>query len=349
MPLLAENRLRSAVNLLIAILLALGMWYVVVGSEQVDAQFEVRLEYRGLPENLTVRYGMVGRALIRLRGPAELMRGLHSRDLSHTVDLSGVQRGANVLPLNLNSSDFKAYEIIEISPIRLLLEVDALAEKTIPLQAEISPLPEASRLRMSAFLLDPAFVTVRGAESLIRPLESLRVNFDPSQDSEAGARAINVAIAAPDQITISPPITTIRYTMGVKTSEIELYRMVQLDVDNRADYEVHPARIKLNLEIPEDHENDVAYQASIRIIARPSGNLSPGNEEEVPILVILPSGSRLLSTNMAAVTIRLKGVDENPGQGILELPALTTQNSPQAENSAENDPAPPQTIQNPSP
>ena len=122
-----ESHWQTVKYILLSLLLAVGLWYVVIGSAQVEAQFDLRVDYRGLPEGLVVRDGMVNRISVRLRGPGELLRGLHSRDLAYTVDLSEVKKGANVLPLSVDSlTDLKSYEVVDVSPSRLVLEVDAL-------------------------------------------------------------------------------------------------------------------------------------------------------------------------------------------------------------------------------
>ena len=92
----------------------------------METQVELRVEYAACPTDSSAA-GMVNHISVRLRGSAELLRNLHSRDLVYTVDLSGVQRGATALPLAVDSMpDFKAFEILEIMPSRLVLEADAL-------------------------------------------------------------------------------------------------------------------------------------------------------------------------------------------------------------------------------
>lgn len=310
-----ESRWQAVKYAALSFVLAVGVWYAVIGSSQVEGQVEVRVDYRSLPEGLVVRDGMVSRVAVRLRGPAELLRGLHTRDLACTVDLSGVKRGANVLPLDMaDIPEFKAYEVVEVSPGRLVLEVDGLAERVLPLEASVSPLPEDAPLRLTHVLLEPSFVTVRGPESQIRPLEHLTVSFDPNQDLSEGTRAVNVAISAPDQVDISPPVTTLRYTLALKTVELEIQRLVQLDADDRGQYVVTPDRVKLLVEVPEGRVRDAAYQAAIRVVVRPPARAA-GVDVAAPVLVVLPAGARLVRVEPSGVEIRRRNAPAEPERG----------------------------------
>lgn len=299
-----DSHWQTVKYILLSFLFAMGLWYVVIGSAQVEAQVDVRVDYRGLPEGLVVRDGMVNRLSVRLRGPGELLRGLHSRDLSYTVDLSGVKKGANVLPLSVDTlTDLKAYEVVDVAPSRLVLEVDALTERVLPLEVNITPLPDAAPLRLTHVLLEPSFVTVKGPESQVKPLEHLSVAFDPNQDMSEGTRAVNVAIAGPDRVEITPPVTTLRYTLALKTTELELRRVVQLDAEERARYNVVPRTVDLTVEVPEGRVRDAEYQAAIRVVVRPPRLAQTGDSAEAPVLVVLPAGARLVRVTPSAVTL----------------------------------------------
>ena len=144
----SKQHLQTVRSVLLSLAFAVGLWYVVTGSAQVEADVAVRVEYRGLPPGLLVDEGMISN--VRLRGPAELLRSLHDRDLTYTVDLSEVKRGANVILLEPGRLlDFKAYEVVNSRPNRLVLEVDAQAEKIVPLEALVTPPGEASELRLA--------------------------------------------------------------------------------------------------------------------------------------------------------------------------------------------------------
>lgn len=316
MPSTTESRWQRITTVVLALLMAVGIWYVVIGSEQVDAQFDMRLDYRGLPEGLVVRNGMVNKITVRLRGSAELMRGLNSRDLTYTVDLAGMQRGANVLPLTADTMpEFRAYEVLEVIPARLMLEVDVLTERVLPLEAVFVPLPDDSPLRVSDISLTPAYATIKGPETVVNPLQSLSVPYDPAREMAVGNKAITVAVSAPEQVIVTPPVTTLRYSLSLKTREVALERIVQMEAPNRNLFTLEPRRVRLRVEVPEGKVEDAEYLAAIRVVVQPPANLEPGTADPAIVLPLLPEGARLVAVEPASITVTGASLPVSPDSG----------------------------------
>ena len=94
-----NSRLQTVLSVLLSLVIATGLWYLVVGRDHVETQVELRVEYRGLPDGLVIREGMVNHISVRLRGSAELLRNLHSRDLVSQIVMSGRQGGGDRVAL----------------------------------------------------------------------------------------------------------------------------------------------------------------------------------------------------------------------------------------------------------
>lgn len=324
---ISNSRLQTVLSVLLSLVIATGLWYLVVGRDHVETQVELRVEYRGLPEGLIIREGMVNHISVRLRGSAELLRNLHSRDLVYTVDLSGVQRGATALPLAVDSMpDFKAFEILEIMPSRLVLEADALTERVVPLENKMLPLPEDSPYLISHAILEPSFVTVKGPETQVNSLDRLIVVYDPTKNASEGPHEANVAIVAPPQVEITPPVTTLRYSLDLKTKNVTLTRDIQLDNEDEG-YSVRPASAKVEISVPEALVEDRDYLDAVRVIVRQPSNFMPGDSAEVTPIVMLPSGSGLLSIEPPTVMLYSRtDIDPEsrawaPAESIFSLPS----------------------------
>ena len=124
--------------LLVAFLLALGLWYTLNAREQIERVVEVRLDYKGLPTGLIVTGGQLNKVSVRLRGPQELLRSMTNREISYTMDLSGVTPGKNVIPLTTGENkppELRAYEVLEVTPSRMILEVDKIMETNLPVRS----------------------------------------------------------------------------------------------------------------------------------------------------------------------------------------------------------------------
>ena len=314
MPSASNSRLQTVFSVMLSFVIATGLWYLVVGRDHVETQVELRVEYRGLPSGLVIGDGMTNHLSVRLRGSAELLRNLHNRDLVYTVDLSSVKRGANALPLHVaDMPDLKPFEILEVLPSRLVLEADALSERVVPLASRLIPLPEHSPHILSQVMLEPSFVTVKGPETQVNTLESLAVVYDPSKNTSEGQHEANVAITAPPQLEITPPVTTLRYTLELKSESITLDRAVQFN-DADGEYAISPSLVQVELSVPESMLNDGDYLDAVRIAVRPPDGLKPGESAEVPPLAMLPSGAKLIRVEPASVRIARKatGADDTP-------------------------------------
>lgn len=327
MSLISNSRLQTVLSVLLSLVIATGLWYLVVGRDHVETQVELRVEYRGLPDGLIVREGMVNHISVRLRGSAELLRNLHSRDLVYTVDLSGVQRGATALPLAVDSlPDFKAFEILEIMPSRLVIEADALTERVVPLENKILPLPSDSPYLISHAILEPSFVTVKGPETQVNSLDRLIVVYDPTKNASEGPHEANVAIVAPPQVEITPPVTTLRYSLDLKTENVTLTCGIQLDTEEEG-CSVRPDHVKVELSVPESLVEDRDYLDAVRVIVRLPADFRPGDSTEVTPIVMLPSGAGLISIDPASVMLfsRTDTDTENrewsPAESIFSMPS----------------------------
>ncbi|MBR3881343.1 MAG: hypothetical protein IKJ34_07110 [Mailhella sp.] len=306
MPSASNSRLQTVFSLLLSLVIATGLWYLVVGRDHVETQVELRVEYRGLPSGLVIDEGLTNNLSVRLRGSAELLRNLHSRDLVYTVDLSSVQRGANALPLRVaDLPDLKPFEIMEVIPSRLVLEADAVTERVIPLASKILPLSKDSPYLMSDVILEPSFVTVRGPEARVNALESLSVTYDPNKNTSEGSHEANVAIAAPTQVEITPPVTTLRYSLEIKSESVILNRVIQLE-DESGEYSISPTKALIEISVPESLAHDNDYLDAVRIVVRPPADMELDSSADVPPMVMLPSGARLDTVSPAAVVMTRK-------------------------------------------
>ncbi len=87
-------------SLLISIIAATGMWYVVSVRDRIEAQFDVFIDYYGIPQNLMVTDGLIKKISIRLKGPETLLRSIPKQHLNQQVNLSEIKRGVNIVPLS---------------------------------------------------------------------------------------------------------------------------------------------------------------------------------------------------------------------------------------------------------
>ena len=188
--------------LLVAFLLALGLWYTLNAREEIERVVEVRLDYKGLPPGLIVTGGQLNKVSVRLRGPKELLRSMTNRELSYTLDLSGVTPGKNVIPLTSNDKppELRAYEALEVTPSRMVLEVDKIMETNLPVKVSLRSSPATSSVRLKDVMVTPAQVTVRGPAGVVSGMKDIQAEIpvDLSAVARSARRGADPAIRCGD-------------------------------------------------------------------------------------------------------------------------------------------------------
>ncbi len=297
---LTNQRTQTILSIMLSFVIASGLWYFVVGRDHIDTQIDLRVEYRGLPSGLTILDGAVSQLSVSLRGSEELLKGIRSRGMTYTVDLSSVQKGANQFPVQLSElPEFKdrGVEIVEVSPSRIVLQIDAVLERIVFLEQRILPLPKDSPYVVSRVSLTPSSVTVKGAESRIGTLEKLAtVPHDPSKNASEGRHTEQIAVNAPAHVEVTPPVATLSYYITPKTVSVRRHLPVEIE-GVEGDFEFSPSEVDVVLNVPEKQSTNQEYTKNLHVLVRNAGNILPGASQYLPVtLVGLPEHAYIAST-----------------------------------------------------
>lgn len=290
--------------LLLAFVAASAMWYTVTVGDRVDAQIDIRLDYKNVPENLIVMDGLLNKVTVRIRGPQTLLRSINPQDLSQVINLSRIKKGSNVIPLvpEKLDSNIRAFEVVEVVPPRLTLEVDALVERTLPVKPVLKSLLTGSVLTVDGMTISPPNVTVRGPESLLSSMRTVALNIPLDPSAVAGIHSQMFALDLPSLVTASPGAVKVEYTITSGRKELALQRDVIVDAPDRRHYTVSPASISLRVEIPEALLKNNGYLNKARLTVTPP-LMKGGSTELVPVRVELPDGMRLVEPVQSSVSV----------------------------------------------
>ena len=94
------KKMPHLLSLIVAIITAVGMWYVVSVRDRLEAQLEVSIDYNGVPPNLVITDGLISKVHVRMRGPELLLRAISQQTLTQAINLSGIKKGTTVVPLS---------------------------------------------------------------------------------------------------------------------------------------------------------------------------------------------------------------------------------------------------------
>ncbi len=286
---------------------ALTLWYTVNAREQVERVVEVRLDYKGLPPGLVVTSGQINKLEVRLRGPLELLRSLAGRELSYTVDLSGVTRGNNVIPLvGGRAPEWRSYQVLEVTPSRLTLEVDNILERKLPVKVEFRASPLVSSLRMEDVSVTPGQVTVHGPAAEVGRLRRLTVEVPADLSAEGKQVTTEAAVLAPSSVEVSPTTVTVRRRLVIQRRNISLQRDIITEWTPDRNIFILPSQVNLVVSVPRSAINDAGYLAQIQAwvdLQQPEASGVPPSATEAPVRITLPAGADLVRVSPERVAV----------------------------------------------
>ena len=293
--------------LLLSFVLACGLWYTVTVRDRLEVQAEVALNYRGMPEHLMVRDGMLKSFTVQVRGPRELVKSLDTQMLTYSVDLAHLRRGTNVIALAAPRTmmESRALEVMGLVPNQLVLEAEGMMENAVPLELRFSVPALAQALKVENLQATPASVSLRGPESVIRKIHSLRLDV-PLEAAATGDHRLSLPVSTPPQVTALPGTVLVRYSVAGKRTLAELERVPVADVKDAPSYRITPQKVSLTVELPEGLMNDKSYLEKIRVVIDAKDLPSSGSEEVRPS-VELPEGARLMGISPAKLNVTKSG------------------------------------------
>lgn len=301
------SRLSYIVNgpvLLLAFSMAMVMWYTVTVRDRLEAQLEIRLDYKGIPDNLMVTDGLINKVTVRLRGPAALIRGINPQSLIQVVNLTSLKKGNNVIPLI--SEDwrpaFRAFEVVEVMPSRLIIQADTLAERNLPVQPMLrSPLGNTA-ITVDHIVIDPSKILVRGPETAVNALKAVPLTIPVDASAAPGQITQTLPLDVPVQVSATPSTVRVSYSVVSGRIEMRLERLVGMAALDKRAYVVTPHSFTLYVEVPEALAKSSTYMDKARLTVAPP-TMEPGEHVSVPLRVDLPEGMTLLEALPVEVTV----------------------------------------------
>jgi len=175
-----QLRLKKKINykdlLLKLISLALGtlIWFLAVGTDQIDVSMNIPIEVLNLPKNLVIYNQYQKEISVTLRGPRGIIQELRNRPPSLSLDLS--KATSDTIVLNTETLSFplpSGISILRMQPASITLSIDKLLERQIPVTA-VTEGDVAKGYILKEISLTPDKILISGPESLVTLEETLK-------------------------------------------------------------------------------------------------------------------------------------------------------------------------------
>ncbi|MBQ9453583.1 MAG: YbbR-like domain-containing protein [Desulfovibrio sp.] len=294
-------------SMLLALLIAVGMWYMVSVRDRLEAQVEVNLDYIAIPPHLMITDGLINKAVIRLRGPETLLRSVTRTNLTQAVNLSSIKKGTTIVPLGAENLDarFRAFELIDILPPRIVVKADNIMERSVPVRAEVESPLRSGALTVENVSVTPATVQLRGPETIISGISHvpLTIMLDPKA---AGTTVQStIALDTPSLVTPSPASVKVQYTITSGRTVLTRRCKVEFVGGPRRQYTVDPQEIDVLIEVPEALAKNSRYLKEM-VVSVAVPDIRPGERAQLPLHFRLPEGMTLLNPLAEEVTVTHK-------------------------------------------
>ncbi|MCC7441425.1 MAG: hypothetical protein IT285_07320 [Bdellovibrionales bacterium] len=159
---------------LISIVIAVLLWFVVLGSRNVEVAKEITLQVV-TAANVSIANELPEKVVFRLSGPKAFLRTiLDRRDDPIRVDLSGARTGA--VTYRFFSDNIRlpiGVQVQSISPASITVQLEEVRFKRVPVRVELQGLPPEGFSILSTDV-DPPEVELKGPESRIGEVTELR-------------------------------------------------------------------------------------------------------------------------------------------------------------------------------
>lgn len=158
---------------ILAVLLAVIMWYFVVGEERAEVGLTVPLELINIPRDLIVVNNVVHGIDIRVNGPSSLVRSLAGEKLSKRLDLSNTKVGTVSFPITSEGISLpRGVKITRINPTQVMVVLQKLMTKKITVKPRVVGKP-ASGYAVESIQINNPQVEIAGPEEVVKNLDSL--------------------------------------------------------------------------------------------------------------------------------------------------------------------------------
>ncbi|XOF33128.1 MAG: YbbR-like domain-containing protein [Candidatus Electrothrix sp. YB6] len=266
---------------LFSLCLGVLVWFLVVGTDQMDMSITVPLEVLNLPKDLVIYNQYQKEVLVTLRGPRTIMQELRNRNTSVPVDLSKAKPDTIVLNTDRLAVPLPSgISILRIQPASITLSIDQLVEKQIPISA-VTDGEVSDGYMLKNLTLAPDKILVSGPQKIVSREEELKtylINLNGL--SHSATFPVHLDLTPDFMELIGETTVVVKLTVAEKFVEKKI-RKIPINIrDTKEEIRVKPDSVSVVASIPkplieETPELAMLFRASV----------SAEEEDTLPCLV----------------------------------------------------------------
>ncbi|HEX3408718.1 MAG TPA: CdaR family protein [Candidatus Binataceae bacterium] len=298
---LARMLLRDAGLRLLSVALAIGLWiFVNAGQHSSFRSFDVPISYLDLPPGYAVTSRHPDFVRVQVTGPLTLLSIIDPTHLRLRLDLNGVGIGQASFKIAPDAFAVPRHtEVTGVSPSQIVLEIDKIVTRAIPVHLALLGAPAAG-YKIASTEVTPPTVAVRGPSRAIAHIDEINTaplavgglssDFSRTVDLLAPTAGRLLADEVTAKVSLTPLVTQ------------KPFRNVPISVrDTNLKFHLDTHRVRVDLSGPLLTLQKVDLKGAVYVEA---AGLAPGTYS-APVQINLPEGVALVRQAPEKVTLRI--------------------------------------------
>jgi len=286
-------------RLALAAFLAIVMWFAANYESDLEKDVEIPVNYLNLPEDFIIsnRPYLPSYVKLRIKGTRSQVSSVLKTNTSINIDLTDRGKGISAHRINPESVSLPInVQIVRISPREIVLEIDTIREKFVPVKLETGEPPPGYKIEGYPEI-NPSRVRIKGPEKVIRDINEAKTVY-VSLAKEKTTFSIDVGIVSPDSRVVFVETQTVKATVKISELEIEKnFKNLKVKIKNAPEdgkYTMRPEEVNIKFQGPRSLINNL-HGDSIEIYAdiKDMENFPEGDTKNFPLFHNYPNDDKI--------------------------------------------------------
>lgn len=219
----------------LSVLFAIFLWYFVAGEDRVDMNVQIPVEIVNLPRTLVISNQFKNQLDITVSGPRGMIRKISQQGISRSIDLSEATPGNIIIHNSPDSINFpRGIETLRITPNQIVLVVDRLIKKTIPIEPAVTG-KLSDDFELVSITLEPEALSVSGPQETLKDTTTIKTNpIDLSDVTSSSVKQVHLDLVPKVADLIGESIVSAQITIKDKIIPKKV-RHVPVEIHGLAD------------------------------------------------------------------------------------------------------------------
>lgn len=298
---------------LIALVVALFIWFNASGQEEVVRIRVIPLVFENIPDSLTITGPVPEHAEVRVSTTRRQLLTMGFKRVHAVVDMSSARTGSQRITLSPSNlvrlpSGVDRRNVTVISPSMLDIEVERVETRQVPVAlSTMGSVPSDIVLLDGGPVINPGWVTVRGPASTVLRLKNVTTQtLDLTKVRESIERQMSLDYD-PRLITCEPSQVMVSLRVSERRERVLANLPATVLVDSEdVDAEVFPTTISITVEGPAA-VLDTLSSGDVSVLVNLGGK-APSTYTLAPE-IILPPGVSLAAMSVDSLVVRITRAD----------------------------------------